>query len=207
MNSQEREVLSRFLQQLTQARVSDKNREAEQLIQLACQQQPDAAYLLVQRALLLEQAHQQAQQQIQQLQQEISDLQSRNTTPTRGFLDQNAWGNSAPVATPQPLRLAPSPMMSSTPASSGWGGSFLGNVATTAAGVVAGSFLFQGIESLFGHHHNSSGLFGSNSLDDRPVAITENNYTVNEFASRDSNWDDAALSSDNTGNDDLPDWN
>lgn len=206
MNSQEREVLSRFLQQLTQARVSDKNREAEQLIQQACQQQPDAAYLLVQRALLLEQAHQQAQQQIQQLQQEISDLQSRNTAPTRGFLDQNAWGHS-PSVTPPPQRMASSPVSNPPSTSGNWGGSFLGNVASTAAGVVAGSFLFQGIESLFGHHHSSSGLFGSNSLDDRPVAITENNYTVNEFASRDSQWDDAALSSDNTGNDDLPDWN
>jgi hypothetical protein len=38
----------------------------------------------------------------------------------------------------------------------------LGNIATTAAGVVAGSFLFQGIEHLMGNHNASGFLQGSN---------------------------------------------
>ena len=33
----------------------------------------------------------------------------------------------------------------------------LGNVATTAAGVVAGAFLFQGIQGLMGHHGAAQG--------------------------------------------------
>jgi len=38
----------------------------------------------------------------------------------------------------------------------GGGSSFLGSIATTAAGVVAGSFLFHGIENLLGHHQSAS---------------------------------------------------
>ena len=45
----------------------------------------------------------------------------------------------------------------------GWGSGMLGTVATTAAGVVAGSFLFQGIESLMGHHGNNAGLLSGNN--------------------------------------------
>jgi hypothetical protein len=33
----------------------------------------------------------------------------------------------------------------------------LGNLATTAAGVVAGSFLYQGIQNMMGHHNTGSG--------------------------------------------------
>jgi len=56
MNVQEREVLENFLNQLTQVRGVRKDSEADAIIARAIAQQPDAAYLLVQRALLLEQA-------------------------------------------------------------------------------------------------------------------------------------------------------
>jgi hypothetical protein len=42
----------------------------------------------------------------------------------------------------------------------GGGGGMLGSIAATAAGVAAGSFLFQGIENMFGHHNQG----GSNHL-------------------------------------------
>jgi len=56
MNVQEREVLENCLNQLTQVRGVRKDSEADAIIARAIAQQPDAAYLLVQRALLLEQA-------------------------------------------------------------------------------------------------------------------------------------------------------
>ena len=56
MNPQEKELLARFLEQLTTAQAGQKDREAESLIREAVARQPDAAYLLVQRALQLDQA-------------------------------------------------------------------------------------------------------------------------------------------------------
>jgi hypothetical protein len=60
----------------------------------------------------------------------------------------------------------------------------MGTVATTAAGVVAGSFLYSGIQSLMGNH-NSGGGFGSNNghKDQQPVSHTENNTVVNNYYS------------------------
>ena len=81
------------------------------------------------------------------------------------------------------------------------GSSFLGNVATTAAGVVAGSFLFQGIESLMGHH--SSG-WGNSAFGDHPQEYMSEQTTINNYydSTPDNNQyasgDDAYLASDDT---------
>ena len=152
MEIREREQLNQFLQQLKLARVGTKDPEADGLIREALAQQPDGPYLLVQRALLLEQALQNSQATIARLQADLD--QSRNG---RGFLsDGNSWGQSAgspaqvTPAAPASWQAAPAPQPA---APSAWGGGgFLGSVATTAAGVVAGSFLFQGLENLMGHH-------------------------------------------------------
>jgi hypothetical protein len=47
------------------------------------------------------------------------------------------------------------PAAASAPQSA-WGSGLFGTVASTAAGVVAGSLLAQGIGSLFGHHSNTA---------------------------------------------------
>src|SRR4051794_22245298 len=70
MTAQETELLKTFLAQLAQARVSAKDPEAQTMIGRAVAQQPDAAYLLVQRALLLERALQQAKSQLSWLHQQ-----------------------------------------------------------------------------------------------------------------------------------------
>jgi hypothetical protein len=69
MAPQDTQLLQDFLDQLTRAQVGTKDRDAQTLIARAFAQQPDAAYLVVQRALLLEQALKQARDQIAQLQQ------------------------------------------------------------------------------------------------------------------------------------------
>lgn len=140
MNLQERESLNRFLEQLSQAQVGPKDGEAEQLIRATCSRQPDAAYLLIQRALLLEQALQASQARVASLEGELS-----RTRTGGGFLSANAWGN-APAAAASPA---------AAPVAAGRGSGLLGTIATTAAGVVAGSFLFQGIEHLLGHDGGS----------------------------------------------------
>jgi hypothetical protein len=47
----------------------------------------------------------------------------------------------------------------------------LANLATTAAGVVAGSFLYQGIEQMMGHHN--AGLGGNNLASNSPAPASE----------------------------------
>lgn len=155
MNFQEREQLAAFLEQLVAVRQGGKDGEAEAMIREACSRQPDATYLLVQRAMLQEQALKAAQEEIARL---------RTTPAGGGFLSGNAWGNHQPSPVPQPMPAA------STPAASG-GSGWLGQVATTAAGVVAGGFLFQGIENLIGHHGNGNGLIANNALANLPAEM------------------------------------
>jgi hypothetical protein len=163
MTFQEKELLERFLQQMTAARAGQKDPEAEALIKEAVARQPDAPYLLVQRAVQLEQALQATQAQMQKLQAELD--QSRPAS-RGGFLNDPAWGSqpTAPVTqnatpmrqaagAPTATAVAPTP---TAPGGAWGGGGMLGNIATTAAGVVAGSFLFQGIDRLM--HHGDTGL-------------------------------------------------
>lgn len=165
MNLEERQQLVLFLQQLTDARIAATDAEADGLIADACTRQPNASYLLVQRAMLLEHALRDARGEIGRLQSELEQARSG----ARSFLGEaNAWGRAP--ARPAPEAAASQPVMqpvmaprAATPAapaaspSSSWGSGLLGNVATTAAGVVAGSFLFQGIEHLMGHHGGAWG--------------------------------------------------
>jgi hypothetical protein len=165
-------MLHDFLSQLIQARGIQKDAEADALIQRAVAQQPDAAYLLVQRSLLLEQALKNAKGQIAQMEDQLRNAQQGD----RRFLDANTWGNSgdsrpasAPMQQerreyqreyqpPQYQQQYQQPPMSGGMFGSraggflGGGGGLLGSIAATAAGVAAGNFLFQGIENMFGHH-------------------------------------------------------
>lgn len=158
MNPQEREQLTQFLDQLQAARVTHRDPEAEAMIRDACQRQPDAAYLLAQRTMIQAQALQAAQDEIARL---------RASKAGGSFLENNAWGNRA--STPPP---APAP----TPASA-LGGGWLGNAASMAAGVVAGSFLFQGLEHLLNRPTESHGL-----LDQQlPNSAASENTTINNY--------------------------
>ncbi len=186
MNSQERDQLSQFLQQLSSVKLADKDAEAENLIRETAARQPDATYLLVQRSLLLEQALSNAKSQINALQ---NQLQNQPAPANSGFLNNDPWAQPAnnPAQVPgggnyQVPRFAAAP---SAPASGfGGGSSFLGNVATTAAGVVAGSFLFHGIENLMGHHASSPwGQHDASAINDHPAEQT----TINNYYGDDAN--------------------
>lgn len=158
MNMQEREQLTTFLQQLTQAQAGAKDEEAQAMIASTFVRQPDAAYLVVQRALLLDSALQDAQTQVAQLKDQLG--QQRPAAAGSSFLDATTWGRqpSPVVSTPtitSPAIQAVQPAPIAQPVRGFQAPSFLSNMATTAAGVAAGAFLFQGINSLMGSHHNS----------------------------------------------------
>jgi hypothetical protein len=211
MNTQERDMLNAFLAQLTQAQVGAKEPEAQTLIAQALAKQPDAGYLLVQRAMQLDFVLQQSQAKIAELQAQLDRQQS---APQTSFLgDAYAWGRgpsaasaglgaggavpsgqgaapvsarpavpAAPVASAAPVAAPAAAPAATTP----WGSSVMGTVATTAAGVVAGSFLYSGIQSLMGNH-NSGGGFGSGNghNNQQPASYTENTTVVNNYYSND----------------------
>lgn len=201
MNTQEREQLTDFLAQLQAARAGQKDAEADGLIRDAAARQPDAAYLLVQKVFWLEHALQEAQRRAEQLQGECEQLreQLRAAPPSRGaFADANGWGNS--------LGRAPAPAQQAFPApvapAAGGAPSWLGNVATTAAGVVAGSFLFQGIEHLLGHR-DGAGLFGGNALATPPNETVVNNFFADAGSAGGSGFEGLTDGLDGLGGDDA----
>ncbi len=167
MSPSDTQKLHDFLGQLVQARGIEKDPEADSLIQRAVSQQPDAAYLLVQRALLMEQALEAAKSRIAMLESQL-DNQQRSSSSGGGFLDPNTWGNRH-RSQPQPQHHQSQhmswqhafPSFSNNRSGGGFlrggsGGGLLGSIAATAAGVAAGSFLFHGLDNLF-HDHDSGG--------------------------------------------------
>lgn len=204
-------MLGAFLQQMTQAQAGQKDAEAEALIREACARQPDAAYLLVQRAMGLDFTLQAAQAQVAKLQAELEQLRAGKQTSF--FNDPNAWGRSTPSAAPAAAPVANSaqaPLAPLAPATlprgaapagaapaSSWGGAgLLGTMATTAAGVVAGSFLFQGIQGMMGHHGQTADAGAHKaSPSPEPEQLTASNDA------QDYSFDDAADYSDSGGGD------
>ena len=137
MTPHEKELLQKFLNELSNTSVQQKDSDAYTLITESAKKQPDALYLLVQRSMGLEMALQVAQKQMAELQSNSSAAK-----PASSFLsDNNAWGRQAVPAGAQ-ARTGAQP--------SAWGSGMLGAIATTAIGVVAGSMLYQGIQSMMG---------------------------------------------------------
>jgi hypothetical protein len=174
MSPQDTQMLQDFLAQLVQAHGIQKDQEADALIQRAVAQQPDAAYLLVQRALLVGQALDNAKSRIAALESQLQQAQAGQQGGGGGkFLDADSWGNSGGsrpaqgyVRETQPQYQSAQqqpqyqPQYQSAPRSgflSGGFGSALGSVAATAAGVAAGGFLFQGLENMFNRNEHGEG--------------------------------------------------
>jgi hypothetical protein len=181
MTPQEHEKLQQFLGQLNQAQGVQRDPEADALISAAVSRQPDAAYLLVQRTLLQDQALEAAQARIAQLERQSQPARPASSGSFLGGAD--AWGNSArtvaaPAAMPErgpaqypqagqgayPQNQVPYPGQRQGGFSrfgggmgGGGGSSFLGTMAATAAGVAGGAFLFQGIGNLLNQDDKPAG--------------------------------------------------
>jgi uncharacterized protein len=196
MNKQELEVLHNFLDQLVRVRVVQKIPEADAIIGHAVIQQPDAAYLLVQRALLLEQALTQAKAR-------IAELERGQPSADQSFLDKGLWKPSPGISGPSVQSAGAQgggPSAASMPSQSGSAQSFLGQAAATAAGVAGGAFLFEGLESLIGHHEAAlfdPAAFGAFPPDE----VTINNfYAGNDHADADEPPVDSDSDSESDGN-------
>ncbi len=123
MTPEETRLLDDFLRQLADVPAIAKDRAAP--------------YLVVQRALLLQQALVAAQAELARLKGEPGAAEA-----SPRFLDPDGW--------------APSPAPRAGAGTGAAGGSFLGQAAAVAAGVAGGAFLFQGLNSLIGDEGEGS---------------------------------------------------
>src|ERR1700722_7387816 len=200
MNQQERAVLRDFLDQLVHVSEVQKIPEADAMIARATAEQPDAAYLLVQRALLVEQALAQAKGRIAELEraQPSTDRSFyENGLPnSSALMSQASTASLASARAPSDVSRLPAqfpaatgngPIADSMPAQSARAPSFLGQAAATAAGVAGGAFLVEGLEGLLGHH--GSGGFGAFP----PEEVTINNIYASDDRPKP---DEAAVDSD-----------
>jgi hypothetical protein len=173
MNPQEKAQLEQFLQQLNSTQAGAKDSDANALITESVKQQPDAAYLLVQRAMGLEMALQVAQKQMTEMQAQIDQ-----TSKPPGFLSGiNSWGRTAPAQAAPANAMAAARPAAVAAQPSAWGSGMLGAIATTAVGVVAGSMLYQGIQSMMGHNSTpdaGNGLGHSNAPADSGQQVAQN---------------------------------
>lgn len=209
MSPDENRLLTTFLSQLSQVNGVIKDPQAAALIADTAARQPDATYLLVQRALLQDQALTTARERIANLEAQVRSMPSVAQASSGSFLDSgsNAWGRSAssvpPPVAAAPIQYATAPAVAAASPGffGGGGGSFLTNMAATAAGVAGGAFLFQGIENMM-HHGSGSHLmdqqsnqFGgmANSVDNADLSpaapsplASSDDYTDSDVASDDS---------------------
>jgi len=214
MNATERDQLQQFLSALRQTRANPKDPTAEGLIREAFSAQTDAPYLLVQRVMGLGLALDAAQSRIAQLEaqcaQQLDQLQAARLTPVPATASNGswlsgdqAWGRGASSVSP-----APSPVASRTAAmpapaaTSAWGGGMMAQMATTAAGVVAGGLLFQGVQSLMGQHNPSPASNAASPANATASPLGEaQDEPLHGLVSPQASADDAADSSWDSGED------
>lgn len=180
MNPNEKEMLENFLKQLKATQTVQKDSEANELIVESTKHQADAAYLLVQRAMGLELALQVAQKQIAELQAQVAGKSNAS------FLgDNNSWGRGASPTTSNNATLLARPSGAPAAQPSAWGSGMLGTIATTAVGVVAGSMLYQGIQSMLGHQQSpaQSDSLSSTGNNDLHTASYDQNQDLADFDS------------------------
>ena len=169
MNTREQLLVSRLVTRIASQADIAKDADAELEVAALMKVRPDAAYLLLQRTLMLEASLEQSQAQFAQLESRMSAL-SREM-PGGAAAELPGQGRVSPPPVPA-SQFAPAaaaqPPLSPSPA-----GGFLRNAATMGAGVLGGSLLFQGIESMM----HGGGWGGGRSA---PAEIFE---TTNNFIS------------------------
>ena len=181
MTPDEQTLLQRFLQDLTQTRAGPKDADADAMIEQALRTSPDAAYVLVQHAILSDQALHAAQDQIAALQ---DQLRGATAQPATRFLGgASPWAQAAQQPAQDQYQAPQSrSFFGPGPFNTGGGlGNFLRSAGTTAAGVAGGALLFDGISSLFGGHGGGfggfgGGGFGGGGFGGQPGEVIENNY-------------------------------
>lgn len=184
MNTNEMKLLSDLSDQLKSMNItsSEKDVDADKIIQASIAPVPEALYKLVQVALVQHIAIEQLRNQVLQLKTTLqSQTQASPSTP-KGFLDglkETFLGKPSTPISPAYTQPQPSMMTPPQPAplhSSG----FLGQAMAVGAGVAGGMLLGNAIESLFSPHSSGASAFNA-----QPNEMVENNYNGSDFSNND----------------------
>jgi uncharacterized protein len=201
MTPQEQEMIGDLIDRVQKTQLTEKDPDAEQMLQQGLGKNPDALYILAQTVLVQKYALEQAQAQLAQARAQIEQLQQHpEPKHATSFLGSLLGRNEEPAPPPPPP--PPPPQQGYAPPQQGYpppqaypqyapvgggygapmgGGGFLRNAMQTATGVAAGALAFEGIESLmhgFGHAAGYGGGQGFGGFDggQRPVEEVVNNY-------------------------------
>jgi len=177
MTPEENDLVAELFDRLAKLENAPRDPGAERLIADGLRRAPHAVYALVQTALIQDEALKRANERIDELQARAAGAGAPKPPPT-SFLDsmREAFGG-APRGSVPSVRPAAGYQPQSAPAqgyepqggypppsppgyagqASGAGGSFLGTAASTAAGVIGGALLLDGIRAMFGHHPGDHG--------------------------------------------------
>jgi uncharacterized protein len=195
MQQQERDLIADLFGRLQQYENQPRDAEAERLIASYVARQPASPYLLVQTALVQEEALKQARARIAELEGKASGQGSfLGNAPRPG-----PWGSAAAQA-PQPAP-APASPWGQAPQAAG-GGGFLRSALATAAGVAGGALLFEGIRNMFGH---STQAFASPLSDVQPLSDNSTLMPPDQLSSADLAQDDGAADDYDLTSDDSSD--
>jgi len=210
MQQQESALIADLFGRLQQFENQPRDQEAERLIASYVARQPASPYLLVQTALVQEEALKQAKARIAELESKTGQASGQGSF--LGNAPRGPWGSpaGAPAAVPAP---APAPAQPWGAAPQAAGGGFLRTALTTAAGVAGGALLFEGIRSMFGHNTQalaqqpSQGFMDNTPLSDNSPLMPPDRLSSTDLAQDDGAADDYGLTSDDSGfdssNDDI----
>jgi hypothetical protein len=170
MTPQERDLVTELFDRLATLENQPRDGDAERAIIDGLRRAPNAAYALVQTALVQDEALKRADARIQALEARLGEesaarpagfldgmrdaLLGRREAPRAGSVP--SVGPARPQPQDQAAALAPGAPWRQGPAAPG--GSFLGTAAAAAAGVIGGSLLLDGIRSMMGPGHGTFGL-------------------------------------------------
>ena len=185
MTPQERQLVDELFDRLAKLEDAPRDPDAERVIAEGLRRAPHAAYALVQTVLVQDEALKRANARIQELEggpppeqeqphgflDNMRDAlfgreEHRGSVPTVRPGGQGAsgvWGSGPSGPPPGPSAYG---AYAPPPSPVGAGGSFLGTAAASAAGVIGGAMLLNGIRSMFGHSYG--GGYGPGAYDSGP---------------------------------------
>jgi uncharacterized protein len=190
MTPQEQEMIGDLIDRVQKTQLSEKDMDAEQMLQEGLGKNPDALYILSQTVLVQKYALEQAQAQLAQARAQMQHPEPKHATSFLGSLlgrndappppPPQGYPPPPPQAYPQYAPVGGYPQYGPPPMGMGGGGGFLQGAMQTAAGVAAGALAFEGIESLmhgFGHAAGYGGQgFGGFDGGQRPEEVVNNYY-------------------------------
>ena len=238
MTPQEQALVDELFDRLASVENTPRDPEAERVIANGLRRAPHAVYALVQTALVQDEALKRANARMEELEAQLGggpQVQQQGSfldSMREAVLGKREPRGSVPSVRSPATQTSPMgpppyeqgygypPQMRTGPAF-GSGGSFLGTAASTAAGVIGGALLMDGIRSMFGHTATQSAfgpLAGSGSASGSALAreagvndidrgaASDRQSAADAAADRRQDWEEDRQSAADAAADQQQDW-